>query len=159
MTTLAIYPGTFDPITNGHINVIERAVEVFDEVVVAVASSLRKSPYIAFEERLQLVAEVVEPIQNVRVAELSGLLVDFAYEQQASCIIRGLRGASDFDYEVQLAGMNRGLAPDIETLFLPAVGELSNISGTMVREILELGGDISPFVPPAVVAHLKRRMH
>lgn len=155
MSQRVVYPGTFDPITNGHLDLIARAAKIFDEVCVVVATSRRKAPFLPLEERLSLVEKVVAEWPNVRVAPLDALLVDFAKEQGASVILRGLRAVSDFDYEFQLAGMNRQMAPELETIFLPASEGCSFISGTMVREIAELGGDVSDFVPPEVAERLR----
>jgi pantetheine-phosphate adenylyltransferase len=151
MQRKAVYPGTFDPITNGHVDIIGRAAALFDEVVVAVASSRRKAPFLPLETRLILIAQVTEQWPNVRVESIGGLLVDFAKQQGTNIIVRGLRAVTDFDYEFQQAGMNRQMAKTIETVFLPATEAHGHISGTMVREIFTLGGDVSLFVPDAVV--------
>lgn len=157
MSQIAVYPGTFDPITNGHVDLIQRAAHLFDEVVVAVAKSARKTPQIDYVDRMQLVEEVFSPIKNIKVELISGLLVDFAKVHHATILVRGLRAVSDFDYEFQLAGMNRQMASHIETVFLPATQEHAYVSATIVREILSLEGDIAPFVPPAVVTYLKKK--
>jgi len=153
---IAIYPGTFDPITNGHLDIISRAANLFDEVVVGIATSKRKQPYLDLDLRLKLTKEVLKEFSNVKVAPINALLVDFAKAHHATIILRGLRAVSDFDYEFQLAGMNRQLAPEIETIFLPASVEFSAISSTMIREILDLGGDVSLFVPRLVADCLKK---
>lgn len=154
---ITVYPGTFDPLTNGHVNIIERALLLFDKVIVACAPTSRKSPYLTLYERLDLMKAVLTDFKNVQVMPLKGLLVDFARQHHANVILRGIRAISDFDYEFQLAHMNQLLSPNIEILFLPAKAGYSYISGTLVREIVALGGDISSFVPPLVVRHLQRR--
>ena len=152
MQRKAIYPGTFDPVTNGHVDIIRRAAHLFPDVIVAVASHTSKSPYFSFAERLELVASAVGDIPGVRVVGFQGLLVHFAQKEGATVILRGLRAVADFEYEFQLAGMNRQLSPDIETLFLTPSDSSMFISSTLVREIAALGGDISGFVPPAVLS-------
>jgi len=147
---IAIYPGTFDPITKGHSDVIARANRLFDKVIVAVADNLDKQPFLDLQQRLALVESVVDSMDRVEVTNFSGLLVDCAKQHQASIIIRSMRAVSDFDYELQLASMNRRLQADIETLFLPPAEEYAFISSTLVKEISQLGGDISQFVEPQV---------
>ncbi len=155
MSKIAVYAGTFDPITNGHLALIERASSLFAEVVVAVAKTARKSPAFSLEQRQAMAKQALLPYANVRVEAFSGLLVDYVQQIGARVILRGLRAASDFDYEFQLAGMNAQMAPEIETLFLPGIGKTSYISSTMVREIVSLGGDPAQFVPPAVLDYLR----
>lgn len=157
MLTTAIYPGTFNPITNGHVDIIQRAHKLFDRVIICVAMSARKDPFLTMEERLDLVREVAAEYRNVSVLPLQGLLVDFARAEQATCILRGLRAVADFEYEFQLAGMNRQMYPALETLFLTAAESTTHISATIVREIYTLGGDISLFVPGVVARYLKGR--
>lgn len=157
MTNKVIYPGTFDPITNGHTDLIGRAARLFDEVVVGVANSPSKRPLFDLAERVLLAQQVTAHLPNVKVVGFSGLLVDFAREQQANVLIRGLRAVSDFEYEFQLANMNRQLAPDVESLFLTPSERYSFISSTLVREIAALGGDITKFVHPAVADALTLR--
>lgn len=157
MQTIAIYPGTFDPITNGHLDIIERAVKLFDQVVIAVAASARKSPSLPLTTRTELVKLSVKPFKNVEVCSFKGLLIDFAKQKNAHVIIRGLRAISDFEYELQLAGMNRRMAPDIETIFLAPAEQYAFISATIVREILEMEGDVSSFVPKQVADALKKK--
>lgn len=157
MKLIAIYPGTFDPITYGHIDIIERGAKLFDKVIVAVAPTSRKPSYLSMTERVVLLNEVLQSMPKVSVAHLEGLVVDFAREEGASVILRGLRAVSDFDYEFQLAYMNHRLSPQIETVFLPAAEDRGHISATIVREIVELNGDVSAFVPPAVVKYLKQK--
>ena len=152
MKRKAIYPGTFDPVTNGHIDIIRRAAHLFPEVIVAVASHTSKSPFFSFEQRLALVSASVGQIPGVRVVGFKGLLVHFAEQAGASVSLRGLRAVADFEYEFQLAGMNRQLSKDIETLFLTPSDASMFISSTLVREIAALGGDIGGFVPAAVLA-------
>jgi pantetheine-phosphate adenylyltransferase len=146
--TRAVYPGTFDPITNGHEDLIQRASRLFDEVVVGVAHSQAKRPFFSLDERVRLAREVLAPYKNVTVLGFSGLLSEFVKEQSALIILRGLRAVSDFEYEFQLAGMNRRLAPGVETLFLTPSDKYLFLSATIVREIAVLGGDISAFVHP-----------
>ena len=146
--TRAVYPGTFDPITNGHEDLIQRASRLFDEVIVGVAHSQAKRPFFSLDERVGLAKEVLAPYKNVTVSGFSGLLSEFVKEQSALIILRGLRAVSDFEYEFQLAGMNRRLAPGVETLFLTPSDKYLFLSATIVREIAVLGGDISAFVHP-----------
>lgn len=157
-TNKVIYPGTFDPLTLGHEDLVRRAARLFDEVVVAVADSQGKRPCFTPDERVTIAREVLAPYKNVSVMRFSGLLIDFAKAQGANVIMRGLRAVSDFEYEFQLAGMNRNLHPDIETLFLTPAERYLFISATLVREIAMLGGDVGKFVHPAVVEHLKRKL-
>lgn len=149
-----IYPGTFDPITNGHSDLIERATRLFGPVVVAVAENAGKQPVFALAQRLELAQQVLGHLAGVEVVVLDGLLVDFTRRMGAQAILRGLRAVSDFEYEFQLAGMNRILAPDIETLFLTPAEQYSYISSSLVREISALGGDVSAFVHPLVSSAL-----
>jgi len=151
----AVYPGTFDPITRGHEDLVRRATRLFDHVVVAVASS-RKGTFFSVEERVQMAKEVLADHPNVEVVGFSGLLMDFLREQGARIIIRGLRAASDFEYEFQMAGMNRNHYPDVETVFLTPGEQYMFISATMVREIASLGGDVSHFVNPIILPRLRR---
>lgn len=157
MSKLIIYPGTFDPITLGHIDLIQRALRLFDKVIVAVAASTRKSPALSLEQRLELAQSVLNNLSNVQVCQFEGLLIEFAKQKKANVILRGLRAVSDFEYEFQLASMNRRLAPEIETVFMAPSEQFTYLSATMVREIAELGGDISAFVHPDVVSVLKKR--
>lgn len=152
---IAVYPGTFDPITNGHVSVLERATRIADKVVVAVAETARKNPYFSLEERIAMAKEALSPFASISVKACNGLLVDFVKAQGAHMIVRGLRAVSDFDYEFQLAGMNHQMSPEIETVFLPALGKQAYTSSTMVREIVRLGGDPANFVPDVVVDYLK----
>ena len=158
MPNIAIYPGTFDPITFGHADLIERASHLFDRVIVAVAARPGKNPAFNLDERLKLANIALAGQDRVEVCSFEGLLVEFARQKGAKAILRGLRAVSDFDYEFQLAGMNRKLAPDIETLFLTPSEQYANISSTLVREIAALGGDVSPFVHKKIVAELAQKL-
>jgi len=157
MNTTAIYPGTFDPITNGHTDLLQRAARRFDRVIIAVAGSTGKSTCFTLEERVSLARTALVQLDHVEVVGFDGLLVKFAQEQGAGVILRGLRAVSDFEYEFQLASMNRKLAPDVETMFLTPHEGYTFISSSLVREISALGGDVTPFVHPAVRAALKER--
>ena len=152
-----VYPGTFDPITNGHVDLIHRAARLFDRVVVAVAADTGKTPLFSTEERVALVRGSLNGHPNVEILPFQGLLVSFTRELGVSVIMRGLRAVSDFEYEFQLASMNRRMAPDIETLFLTPDEKYAYISSSLVREIARLKGDISTFVTPTVQAALKTR--
>ncbi|MGB5305409.1 MAG: pantetheine-phosphate adenylyltransferase [Gammaproteobacteria bacterium] len=154
-----VYPGTFDPITNGHADLVERAARLFDKVIVAVAVNPDKQAAFPIETRVTLAREVLGHIDNVEVCSFDNLLVDFLHQKDAGMILRGLRAVSDFEYEFQLAGMNRHLAPEIETLFLTPAEQYSYISSSLVREIAVLGGDVSPFVHKKVVAALLDSMN
>ncbi len=156
MQRIAIYPGTFDPITNGHTDLVERAARLFDEIVVAVADSAGKVPVISLKERVALAKDVLSSIKNVKVTSFDTLLVDFMQEVGATVIIRGLRAVSDFEFEFQLASMNRHLSDNIETIFLTPAEQYTFISSSLVREIASHGGDVSQFVHPHVVAALNR---
>ena len=155
---VAIYPGTFDPITNGHTDLVERASRLFKRVVVAIARSQDKEPFFNLEERITLAQQALSAYDNVEVCGFQTLLVEFMREKDATVIIRGLRAVSDFEYEFQLASMNRHLRDDIETVFLTPAEQYSYISSSLVREIAKLGGDISSFVPANVVAAIKQRI-
>ncbi|WP_163575158.1 pantetheine-phosphate adenylyltransferase [Halomonas faecis] len=155
MTTLAVYPGTFDPITHGHYDLIERATRLFDRVVVAISASPGKGPTLDLDTRLTLAREVTAELPNVEVIGFSGLLTDMMAEQGARVILRGLRAVSDFEYELQLANMYRAQAPQLESVFLTPAVENSYISSTIVREIAKLGGDVSRLVHPRVAEALK----
>ena len=152
---IALYPGTFDPITNGHIDLVQRAAKLFDEVIVSIASSQKKKPRFTLEERIDLAEKVLADCPNVTVKGFDILLVDYAKQQNATVLIRGLRAISDFEYEFQLASMNRNLAPEIESLFLMPADEYSFISSSLVKEVAALGGDVSDFVHPLVNEALK----
>jgi len=152
-----VYPGTFDPITNGHTDLIQRAASLFDRVVVAVAVDTSKDPAFDIDQRIAIAEQVLRDIPQVEIARFSGLLVTFARKHGTPVIIRGLRAISDFEYEFQLASMNRRMAPDIETLFLTPAEQYGYISSSLVREIARLGGDVSSFVAPVVQAALRER--
>lgn len=158
MAVTAIYPGTFDPITNGHSDLVQRAATLFDHVIVAIARGGEKQPVFSLDERLALAREVLAPVTNVDVCGFDTLLVDFARERGARVILRGLRAVSDFEYEFQLASMNRHLAGEVETLFLTPAEQYAYISSSLVREIAVLGGDVAPFVHKKVVAALAERL-
>ena len=154
----AIYPGSFDPITNGHLDVLERAVGLFDELVVAVAQDNAKQSLFTVEERVKLIQGATEKHNRIRVVSFHGLLVDFAAKENAVALVRGLRAVSDFEFEFQLALMNRKLSPALETVFLMPREELTYISSRLVKEIARLGGDIGQFVPKNVAAALRERL-
>lgn len=158
MTIKAIYPGTFDPVTNGHTDLIARASRLFDEVIVGVAFSPSKKPLFTLEERVAMLTEVTASLPNVSVVGFSGLLVDFAQEQNATVLLRGLRTASDFEYEFQLANMNRSLSIDLESVFLTPAQENSFISSTLVKEVALHKGDVSKFVDPIVKQALESKL-
>jgi pantetheine-phosphate adenylyltransferase len=153
----ALYPGTFDPITNGHLDVIERASEIFDRVIVTVAKNTAKSPLFSETERVAMVRGAVQSFRNVSVESFEGLLIDFAVKKKAKAIIRGLRAISDFEYEFQMALMNRKLAGSVTTVFLMPHEKYTYLNSSIVREIAAFGGDISDFVPPVVLRHLKNK--
>ncbi len=150
-----VYPGTFDPVTNGHTDLVERAARLFDRVIVAIAVNPGKGTAFPIQQRVQLAREVVGHLHNVEVCSFDNLLVDFVRQRKASIILRGLRAVSDFEYEFQLAGMNRHLAPQVETVFLTPAEKYAYISSSLVREIAALGGDVTPFVHASVVAALR----
>ncbi|MDA0824700.1 MAG: pantetheine-phosphate adenylyltransferase [Proteobacteria bacterium] len=157
MTKTVIYPGTFDPITNGHADIVARAARMFDRVVVAIAGSTSKSTAFSTDERVKLATIVLSKYENVEVTRFGGLLVEFAEERKASAVLRGLRAVSDFDFEFQLAGMNRRLNADIDTVFLTPSEQFLFISSSLIREISALGGDVSEFVHPVVCEALLAR--
>jgi pantetheine-phosphate adenylyltransferase len=157
MKSKAIYPGTFDPVTNGHVDIIGRAANIFPEVIVAVANNKTKKPFFSLETRIKLVKEAVSHLPGVKVLGFDNLLIEFVQEQKADVILRGLRAVSDFEYEFQLAGMNRKLYKQVETIFLTPSEHAMFISSTLVREIALLNGDVSQFVPDCVVKELEKR--
>lgn len=158
MALRVVYPGTFDPITRGHEDLVRRAAVLFSEIVVAVAANTNKAPYFDLDERVELARTALAEFDNVQVVGFSGLLTHFVAEQQASVILRGLRAVSDFEYEFQLAGMNRKLNPEVETVFMTPAEQYMFISASMVREIARLGGDVTPFVHPLINARLVANM-
>ena len=158
MTGIAIYPGTFDPVTRGHIDICQRALKMFDHVVIGVADSLAKEPFFDINERSDMLETVFADNDRISVKPFSGLLIDFARESNADVIIRGLRAISDFEYEVQLAGMNRSLAPEIETVFLTAAQHYAFVSSSLVREIARLDGDVSEFLHPEILRRLTAKL-
>jgi pantetheine-phosphate adenylyltransferase len=158
MSAIAIYPGTFDPVTKGHIDICKRALVMFDQVVIGVADSLAKQPFFDIDERLEMLQIAFADCDKVLVKPFSGLLIAFARECGAEVIVRGLRAISDFEYEVQLAGMNESLAPEIETVFLTAAQRYAFVSSSLVREIARLDGDVSEFLHPDVLQRLTAKL-
>jgi pantetheine-phosphate adenylyltransferase len=154
----AIYPGSFDPLTNGHLDVLERASRLFDRVIVAIARSESKNPLFTLDERLALMKPAIARIKNARADIFDGLLVEYAAKQKARALVRGLRAVSDFEFEFQMALMNRKLAENIETIFMMPRETYTFISSRIVKEIAKLGGDVSPFVPPHVAVALKKKL-
>lgn len=153
----AIYPGSFDPVTVGHLDIISRSAQIFDEVIVGVLNNNQKAPLFCAEERVALITEVTKDLKNVRAEAFSGLLVDFARKEDATTIIRGLRAVTDFEYELQMSQTNRQICPEVDTLFLTASVEYSYVSSSTVKEIAYYGGDISAFVPDFVAKEVKKR--
>jgi pantetheine-phosphate adenylyltransferase len=157
MTRIAVYPGSFDPLTNGHLDIIERSLHVFDRLVVAVAHNQRKQPMFTLEERIAMVRSVTDPAK-VEVDSIEGLLVDYAHTKGAVAVVRGLRAVADFEYEFQMTLMNRRLAPDVETVFLMTRDDHAFVSSSLVKEVASFGGNIDAFVPPLVAERLKARV-
>jgi pantetheine-phosphate adenylyltransferase len=158
MPVKALYPGTFDPPTNGHVDLIQRGSKLFDHLTVAILVNPVKNPLFTVEERVEMLEEVTGPLGNVSVATFDGLMVAFAREVGASAVLRGIRAISDYEHEFQMALMNRRLAPEIETVFLQPAGRYSFVSSRMVKEVFSFGGDISGLVPPNVVKKLRARI-
>jgi pantetheine-phosphate adenylyltransferase len=158
MNRIAVYPGTFDPITLGHEDLARRGSRLFDRLIIAVADSRAKTPFFTLDERVEMAREVLKDLKNVEITGFSGLLMKFVQEQGARIVVRGLRAVSDFEYEFQLAGMNRGMFPDVETVFMTPGEQYMFISATIVREISVLGGDTSKFVPPYVGERLRAKI-
>lgn len=154
----AIYPGSFDPVTNGHLDVIRRSSKMVDELIVGVLNNNAKMPLFSVEERVRMLKEVTKDIPNVRIYPFDGLLIDFAAKMEAGVVIRGLRAITDFEYELQMSQTNHKLNPDVETIFLTTSIEYSYLSSTTVKEIASYGGDITQFVPEAVVGKLEQKM-
>ena len=157
MTQRAIYPGTFDPMTKGHVDLIERACKLFDEIVIAIAASEAKNPLFTLDERIQIAEKIFESNDKVKLVGFSGLLVDLAKDNDAKILIRGLRVVADFEYEFQLANMNRAMMPELESVFLTPKEQYSYISSSLVKEICKMGGDVSEFVDPISLSELKRK--
>jgi pantetheine-phosphate adenylyltransferase len=155
--SLAVYPGTFDPITNGHVDIVRRSLNIFDRVVVALAENVRKSPLFSLEERRTMIVEALGREPRVEVDAFQGLLAEYCRRRSAAVVIRGLRALADFEYEFQTAHMNRRLAPDVETLFLMTGEESFYVSSSLVREVALMGGDVSALVPPGVVTALTEK--
>jgi pantetheine-phosphate adenylyltransferase len=158
MTGIAVYPGTFDPVTRGHIDICERGLKMCDHIVIGVADSLAKEPFFNIDERLDMLETVFADNDAISVRPFSGLLIDFARDCNADVIVRGLRAISDFEYEVQLAGMNRSLAPELETVFLTAAQSYAFVSSSLVREIARLDGDVSEFLHPEILRRLTAKL-
>jgi pantetheine-phosphate adenylyltransferase len=159
MPVKAIYPGTFDPPTNGHLDLIERGSKIFDHLVVAILKNSAKDPLFTVEERMEMLKAVTAGIGNVSVATFNGLMVEFARMQGALSVLRGIRAISDYEFEFQIALMNRRLAPEIETVFLQPAGRYSFVSSRMVKEVFSLGGDLTGLVPPIVLSRLHERIN
>ena len=159
MPAKAIYPGTFDPVTNGHVDLIQRGAKLFDHLVVAILRNSAKDPLFTVEERVEMLKEVTADIENVSVATFNGLMVEFARLQGASAVLRGIRAISDYEYEFQMALMNRRLAPDIETVFLQPAGRYSFVSSRLLKEVFSLGGDVTGLIPPNVLKRLRERIN
>ena len=156
--SIAIYPGTFDPITRGHLDVIRRALKIFDKLIVLVAHHEDKSPWFEVSERVEMIKDATADLQGVEVDSYSGLLVEYAKRKKATAVIRGLRAVSDFEYEFQMAQMNRELCPSVETLFLIPAESYTYLSSSLLKEIYTLGGDVSQFVPESVEKRLKKKL-
>ena len=154
----AIYPGSFDPVTLGHFDIIKRSSEIFDQVIVGVLCNNAKSPLFSVEERVKMLEEVTKDLGNVKVVPFDGLLVEFARQQKARLVIRGLRAITDFEYEIQMSQTNHKLEPEVETMFLTTNLKYSYLSSTIVREVAAFGGDISQFVPETVAKSIKEKM-
>lgn len=150
MSRLAVYPGTFDPITNGHLDIVSRASQLFDEIILLIAQNVSKTTLFSIEERLELAQKAVEGLGQVSVETFGGLLAEFAREQKAAAIIRGLRAVKDFEYEFQMALMNKSLYPEVETVFFMPSERFTYVNSSIVREVARLGGDITQYVPPVV---------
>jgi pantetheine-phosphate adenylyltransferase len=158
MTVKALYPGTFDPPTNGHIDLIQRGARLFDQLIVAILVNPVKNPLFTVEERVEMLKEATGSISNVRIATFNGLMVEFARQRGVSAVLRGIRAISDYEYEFQMALMNRRLAPEIETVFLQPAGRYSFVSSRMVKEVFSLGGDVTGLLPPNVLKRLRARL-
>lgn len=159
MPVRAIYPGTFDPPTNGHLDLIQRGSKIFDHMVVAILRNSAKNPLFTVEERVEMLKEVTAGIDNVSVATFNGLMVEFARQQGASAVLRGIRAISDYEFEFQMALMNRRLAPEIETVFLQPAGRYSFVSSRLIKEVVSLDGDVTGLLPPNVLKRLRARLN
>lgn len=159
MTVKALFPGTFDPPTNGHVDLIQRGSKLFGHLVVAILNNPTKNPLFSVEERVEMLREVTGSLPNVSIATFDGLMVEFARQQGASAVLRGIRAISDYEYEFQMALMNRRLAPEIETVFLQPAGRYSFISSRMLKEVCSFGGDVTGLVPPNVLKRLRGRIN
>ena len=155
---IAIYPGTFDPVTNGHLDILERALKLFDKVIITVARNTTKNPFFTEEERIMLLRQVTERYKNVEVDSFRGLLVDYVRQKKAIAVVRGLRAMTDFEYELQMALMNRKLAPDLETVFLMPALSYTYVSSRLVREVFQLGGSVNGLVPTWVEERLQQKV-
>jgi len=158
MQTIAIYPGTFDPLTNGHLDLIARGAKIFDELVVAILRNEEKEPLFTVIDRVEMLTEETREYSNVRIATFDGLLVDFARELGAKAVLRGIRAISDYEYEFQMAMMNRRLAPELETIFMMPAEKYSYVSSRLVKQVVHLGGSVEGLVPPLVLQRLKARV-
>ncbi|HEY0163686.1 MAG TPA: pantetheine-phosphate adenylyltransferase [Edaphobacter sp.] len=156
-TVKAIYPGTFDPLTNGHLDLIARGSKIVDELVVAILRNSEKSPLFSVDERVEMITEATAEFGNVTVATFDGLLVDFCRQQEAKAVLRGIRAISDYEYEFQMAMMNRKLDPELETLFMMPAEKYTYVSSRLIKSVFQLGGDVSSLVPPMVVERLKAK--
>ena len=154
-----IYPGTFNPITNGHVDLVERAAKLFDKVIIAIAYSEKKQPMFDLEQRITLCKQALTHVENLEVTGFSELLVDFAKDHDSQFVLRGVRSMKDFEYEIQMADMNRAMSPGFETIFLTPNEGMAHISSTLVREIASMGGDVAPFVPAHVLAALNKQLN
>jgi pantetheine-phosphate adenylyltransferase len=158
MSASAIYPGTFDPPTNGHLDLIQRGSKLFDHLTVSILNNPVKDPMFSVDERAEMLMELTASMDNVSVATFDGLMVDFARQQGAAAVLRGIRAISDYEYEFQMALMNRRLAPEIETVFLQPAGRYSFVSSRMLKEVFSFGGDVTGLIPPNVLKRLRERM-
>jgi pantetheine-phosphate adenylyltransferase len=154
----AIYPGSFDPMTNGHLDLIARGSKIFDHLVVAILNNSAKNPLFSVEERVEMLTEGIRPFENVSVATFDGLLVDFARDQNAQAVVRGIRAISDYEYELQMALMNRRLSPELETVFMMPAAKYSYVSSRIVKHVFQLGGSVAGLVPDSVIERLERRV-
>jgi|SRR6516225_262695 pantetheine-phosphate adenylyltransferase len=159
MSVKALYPGTFDPPTNGHVDLIQRGSKLFDHLLVAVLINLDKNPLFNVQERVEMLKEITADIPNVSVSTFHGLMVDFARQEGCSAVMRGIRAISDYEYEFQMALMNRRLAPEVETVFLQPAGRYSFVSSRMLKEVSSLGGDVTGLLPPAVLKKVRARLN